>query len=468
VKRLHWLILKSFIGPFLGTFFISMIFLVMQFLWKYIDDLMGKGLDLSIILELLLYASADLIPMAIPLAVLLSTIMVFGKFGELNELTAMKSAGLSLFRIFLPLTVVMLFLSGGAFLFSNYTWPSAHFKMRVLIGDITQQKAALSFVEGQYYTDIENHSIYVGKKLDDTHFEKVIISDLKTGAGYKWRSIYAKNAEITQQNGGSMLTINLFDGFSDEALYSGSMGELKNPYRHTNFDRLKLNMDVSGFSLERTETDGYKESVIYKNYQELTIDVDSLKRTKHKQIGKLSAALIYKLFLFRDTTPINYDTVQSKVTDIMALDVNVRDRVLKIARNTVQQSKTEMTSRLNSDISYYNDLITYINIARNRIFILSVVIIILFFIGAPLGAIAKKGGIGLPVVFAVLLFILYYMLSISGEKMVKENVLSPFWGMWLSSLILTPVAIFLLLQANSDSKLFDKGFYKKLFRRKRS
>lgn len=356
-------------------------------------------------------------------------------------------------------------LSGAAFLFSNYTWPSAHFKMRVLIGDITHQKAALSFQEGSYYTDIEDHSIYVGKKIDESHFEQVIISDLKQGAGYKWRSIYANSAEISQSKKAGILQITLYDGFWDEELHPGSMKGLENPFRHTDFDKLKLNMNVSGFDLDRTDMDGYKESIVYKGYKELTEDVDSIFVLRNTQVDRVGNILLNKFLLFRDTS-IRIDKSVAGLKTLEEYGRPDQEKIFKLINNHLNQSKIDIGNRIDTDITFYDELLTHINIARNRIFTLSIVIIILFFIGAPLGAISKKGGIGLPVVFAVVMFIVYYMLSISGEKMAKEQILSPFWGMWLSSIILSPIALFLLLKANSESKIFDLSFYKKLLKSK--
>ncbi len=453
----------------MATFCISMVFLVMQFLWKYIDDLMGKGLGNEIILELLLYASADLIPMALPLAVLLSSIMVFGKFGELSELTAMKSTGISLFRIFLPLTTLVFIMSIGGFFFSNYTWPSAHFKMRVLISDIANQKTSLQFKEGEYFNEIPDHSIYIGKKIDDSHFEKITISDMTVGQGYRWREIYAERAEIKKSKDGAILLINLYDGFSDEELVPNSAQKIANPFRHTDFKKLSLTLDLSQFTLRRTDLGGYQESLLFKNYEQLSEDADSLKNTRNTIIQKSNSILKNKLFLFRDTNDLKMADSPPIPIVFETADSIKRKNVFTIANRVVTQSVVDINSKLDTDIYHTEELIVFVDIARNRIFSLSIAILVLFFIGAPLGAIAKKGGIGYPVMFAVIFFLFYYMLSITGEKLAKQGVLSPFMGVWLSTFVLAPIALFLSVKANNDSVLFDKEFYKKLifWRRKK-
>ena len=441
----------------------------MQFLWKYIDDLMGKGLELEIILELLLYACADLVPLALPLSILLSSIMVFGKFGEQNELTAAKSAGLSLFRIFRPLTVIVLCLSIGSFFFSNYAWPSAHFKMRVLIGDITTKKTTLALKEGEYYNDIPGYSIKVEKKLDPSHFERVYISDHSRNGEHSriWREIYAERADLKKSADATVLLVTLYDGFVDEELKPQSTGDIRNPFLHTEFKKLRIMMDLSEFKLRRTEMEGYQEVILFKTFKQLTEDVDSLKEEVELHEARSAQVVRNKLFYFRDSTPVDYANLTPIPISLKELDPQRRKNVLTIASTNVRQSKIDVESKLNTDIGHLNMTIVYVELARNRVFILSIVIIILFFIGAPLGAIAKKGGIGYPVLFATIFFLLYYILSITGEKMARNDAISPFLGMWLSSLILTPIAIFLSYKANSDSVLFDKDFYKKLFRRRR-
>ncbi len=434
----------------------------MQFLWKYIDDLMGKGLGNDIIFELLLYASADLIPMALPLAVLLSSIMVFGRFGEQSELTAMKSAGISLFRIFLPLTTLVFFMSVGGFFFSNYTWPSAHFKMRVLVSDIANQKTTLNFKEGEYFNDIPDHSIYIGKKIDESHFEDIIISDMTVGQGYRWREIYAEKAEILKSKDGAILLIRLYDGFSDEELVPNSAQKIQNPFRHTDFKRLSLTMDLSQFTLQRTDLGGYQESLLFKNYEQLTQDADSLSDARATVIKRSNSVLKNKLFLFRDTNDLKMAEAPPTPIKFEAKDSIQRRNVFTIANRVVTQSIVDLNSKIDTELFRLEELIVFVDIARNRIFSLSAAILVLFFIGAPLGAIAKKGGIGYPVMFAVIFFLFYYMLSITGEKLAKQTVLSPFMGVWLSTFVLTPIALFLSVKANNDSVLFDKEFYKKL------
>ena len=343
IKRLHWLILKSFIGPFMATFIIAMFVLIMQFLWKYIDDLMGKGLDFEIVMELLLYASADLIPMALPLALLLSSIMVLGKFGELNELTAMKSAGLSLFRIILPLTTIVVAMSIGAFFFSNYTWPSAHFQMRVLINDIQGQKTALLINENEYYNGIDGYSIKVEEKIDDSHFKKVFIADHNGQNSYKWREIYAESAEMQRSKDGATLLVTLEDGFTDEELHVNATGLGEFPFRHTDFGKLKIAMDLSNFTLDRTDKNGYRESILFKNYWQLTEDVDSMHTMMDFRLAQTIQNAKNKLFLFRDSNLVSYDTVQSIAFNPDTLETGLLNVLVNSANNNLRRSKQDLS-----------------------------------------------------------------------------------------------------------------------------
>jgi len=405
--------------------------------------------------------------MALPLALLLSSIMVMGKFGEDNELTAMKSAGLSLFRIMLPLTIMVLVMSVGAFLFSNYTWPSAHFEMRVLINDIQAKKTTLLIKENEYYNQLDGYSIKVGKKLDESHFEDVFIADHKGEESYKWREIYADKADMKKTQDGNYLILTLYNGFSDEVLTRNAVSIGDFPFRHTDFKRLKLTMDLKQFKFDRTETDQFKESILFKSFQQLTEDVDSMERMSDFRTKEVISRFRSKLYLFRDTNEINLDSVASKEFNLEELDRQIRNGIVSQVNTALRRTKDDLSKHRELTVKASENLITHVNMARNRIFTLSIALIVLFFIGAPLGAIVKKGGLGYPVVIAVLFFISYYLLSITGEKLADTQILSPFWGMWLSSLILAPIAMFLSYKANKDSVLFDKEFYAKLFSRKR-
>lgn len=462
MKKLHLLILRSYLGPFLLTFTISLALLVMQFLWKYVDDLMGKGLNLGVIGELMFYATANLIPMALPLAVLLSSIMTFGNLAENNELTAMKSGGLSLLRIILPTGVFILLLSVGAYFFSNYTWPAANLKMRVLIQDITNKKPALAIQEGVIYDDIDGYSIQVAKKTDDgQRLEDVLIIEQKEGNGPQRREIHAEWASIMQTEDQKYLVFNLYNGTIDEEVQRGTIKGAQFPYQQTSFDRASMKLELVDFDLERTDISNYQESYEMLSREQLEIAIDSLE-SQFADINETRLDNTLNLLYINRDTLGKLEDVKAKA--IPNMSINEQKRLHTIAISTVRNTKDILNNP--SQIQMEQVLKEFIGfhwVAWHRKFTLSYACVLLFFIGAPLGAIIRKGGLGLPVVVSVLLFLTYYIISISGEKMAKTQVLDPIVGMWLSAFILTPVAIFLTVKAANESRLLDADWYKRIF-----
>jgi lipopolysaccharide export system permease protein len=487
VKRLYLFSLKSFIGPFIVTLLISMFILVMQFFWKYIDDLIGKGLEIHIILELLVYVSAYLIPLALPLAVLLSSIMTMGNLAENNELTALKSSGLSLYRIMRPLLTFMVILSIVTFYFSNYVIPVANLKMRTLIYDIQQTKIALVLKPGAYTKEISGFSIKVKSGKDNT-FKYITIYDETNPA--QIRVIKADSGEVYKSPKGDYLLFKLYAGFMNEEeptpepsytaegepVYSSFR-----PGRKSHFETATFKLDMSGFQLQRTNEELFKNQFEMMNVFQLTKAVDSTvnhykkvsqsfaegMRTDHNvflakdylrqnEIPKDSAYV--SAFSHTDTTAIRLDSLNNS-----QLRVAYIDAVAKLRRRSGNLGPQKDLLRMKRE-----DLFK-IDAEFHKKFALSVSVLILFFIGAPLGAIVRKGGFGAPVVIATLLFMIYYVITISGENMAKSEVVSPAVGIWLSSFILTPFAIYLNIQAANDRPLLslDFSFFTKRFSRKK-
>lgn len=444
-----------------------MIFLILQFLWKYVDDLMGKGLEWYTIAELLFYASANLVPMALPLAILLSSIMTFGNLAENSELTAMKSAGMSLMKIMRPLTVFIIFVSFGAFIFANYIFPVANMKFRSLIFDIQRQKPTLTIKQGTFYNDIEGFSIYVEEKSADgnTLSDILIYDHTKMSSKYK-RSIVAEKGKISQTKDSHYMIFHLTDGNVYQEIEPGEVNGKAFGFQNLKFKEGDFNFDLSDFELERTNVDAFKDHYEMLNLSQLESQEDTLKIKLVFRIKEFKDVVLKRFLPYRNAAAADLKSLSGVNLTFDQLPEHIqRQRLTEALNNASNLKKTGSDYEAN----YYGAIE---NIARHRLewhrkFTLSIACIILFFIGAPLGAIIRKGGLGAPIVASIILFIFYYILSIAGEKMSKSGVMDPFWGMWLSSFILFPVGFFLTYKSNNDSTLFDKDFYIKLFRRKR-
>ena len=487
MKRLYLFSLKSFIGPFIVTLIISMFILVMQFFWKYIDDLIGKGLEIHIILELLAYVSAYLIPLALPLAVLLSSIMTMGNLAENNELTALKSSGLSLYRIMRPLLTFMIVLSIVTFYFSNFVIPVANLKMRALIYDIQQTKIALVLKPGTYSKEISGFSIKVKSGQDNT-FKYITIYDETDPT--RVRVIKADSGEVYKSPKGDYLLFKLYKGFMNEEEPTpqpsyNSLGEpiysSFRPGRKSHFESATFKLDMSGFQLQRSNEELFKNQFEMMNVFQLTNAVDSTENNYRKISLSFAEGMRtdHNLFLAKDyvrqttgqkdsafmSTLKDLDTTAIRLDSLNDSQLRVAyiDAVAKLRRRSGNLMPQKELLRMKRE-----DLFK-IDAEYHKKFALSISVLILFFIGAPLGAIVRKGGFGAPVVIATLLFMIYYVITISGENMAKSEVVTPAVGIWLSSFILTPFAIYLNIQAANDRPLFsgDFSFIKNLFKRKK-
>ncbi len=457
--------LKSFAGPFVAIFFITLFVLVMQFLWKYVDDLVGKGLPAYEIGRLLFYASASMVPLALPLAVLLSSIMTIGTLGEHYELTSLKSSGISLLRIISPLMIVALLIGCAAFMFSNYVLPVANLKFGALLYDIRQQRPAVNIRQGIFYNDIDGYSIRVGDKdADNQTIHHILIYDHTSGRGNDY-VITAENGKMFMTEDKRFLVLQLFNGrqYQEMAPPSGKKSKEYEQLRIT-FNEWKKVFDLSEFSLNRTDENLFKDNYQMQNLGQLKKSIDTLKMGLDKTYLE-AKAFCSTYFSFErtdfDTIKIQPDTAHATVTtDSFAM----YNRALASARNI--KGYLSISAK---NIKFKQEVLRKFEIERQRKFSLSFACFILFLIGAPLGAIIKKGGFGLPFVVSVFFFVIFYTLSIMGEKFAKEGVLTPLQGMWFSTMLLLPLALFLVYKASLDSVLFNAdayiGIVKQLFQR---
>ena len=465
-RKLDKLIIKSFIGPFVATFFITLLVLVLQFFWLYIDDFVGKGLGAGVILEFIWYQSAALVPLALPLAVLLSSLMTFGNLGESSELVAIKSSGISLIRFMRPLIFVSLFICGIAFLFSNYIIPVANLKSRTLLTDIVFAKPAFDLKEGVFYDKVNGFAIKIGKKeANDSVIKDVIIYE--QGNSLQDNIIIAKSGIMHVSDNKRYLEFNLKDGWRYQE--RGDDASIVNTeFIRLSFKEYKKQFDLSSFQFNRTADSVNKNNEKMRSMRQLNYAIDSLEKEVGKIKERLQKDIFYPFQFVRyldsnkviSSTERDNDTVAAKkVTKFYELlpdsaRRNVSDRAVAQVNSLIVS-----TTVANNELQAKETALRKHKMEWHRKISLSLACLVLFFIGAPLGSIIRKGGLGTPLVFAIIFFMVFYFSSTIGEKFISENTLSPFEGMWLSTFILVPIGTFLTYKAMRDSQLFNKEFY---------
>lgn len=449
-------------GPFVMTFFISLFVLLMQFLWKYIDDLVGKGLEWIVIAELMFYASASLVSLALPLSVLISSIMTMGSLGEHYELVSLRSAGISIGRVMYPLIVFSIFISGLAFYFSNNLLPIANLKMGTLLYDIRHKKPTMDLRPGIFYKGIDNYSIRVGSKgKNEKSLYDVLIYDHTENKGNN-KVILADSGRM-EFEGDRYLLLTLFSGKSYEQQDNRSRNEITYPHMRNEFQKEVIRFDMSEFSMRRSNEEIFKDNYKMQSLGQLTENIDTLKQNLvERKVNFYTNIKRNFKYIQTDSVPVSskvkpYNSALSMFNQ--AQHVRIVEAALNMARSTrsyAHSAKEDIEARTTRVNRYWIEV--------HRKFTLSIACLILFFIGAPLGAIIRKGGLGLPTVFAIVFFLIYYLLSITGEKFAKEGMWTVFEGMWLSSFVLLPVGLFLTYKATTDSKIFEWESYIKPFK----
>ncbi|MCX6318032.1 MAG: LptF/LptG family permease [Bacteroidetes bacterium] len=464
IKKLDILIIKAFIGPFIATFFITLLVLVMQFFWLYIDDFVGKGLGTKLIFEFILYQSAVLVPLALPLSVLLSSLMTFGNLGESFELVAIKSAGISLLRFMRPLLIVSLLISGVAFVFANYVIPVANLKSRTLLGDIVYAKPAFDLKEGVFYDKIPNYSIKIGKKEEnDSVIRDVIVYE--QGNTLQDNFIIARSGIMRVTGNKRFLEFNLKDGWRYQERGS-PYSEGKTEYIRIGFKEYKKQFDLStlGFT-NRTADSVNRTNEKMLSMRQLKVAIDSLQK-ELTQVKEVTLNNIFQQYRFARLADSNWALVPPPDTPgsrkIKSFDELLPDSARANVNQSVQNIAGSLrisAESLNVTISEKARTIRKHKIEWHRKIVLSLACLVLFLIGAPLGSIIRKGGLGTPLVIAIVFFMVFYFSSTTGEKFAKENSLTPFTGMWLATFVLLPIGIFLTYKAMRDSQLFNKDKY---------
>lgn len=475
MKKLHLYMLRSYLGPFVLTFFITIFVLLMQFLWKYVDDLVGKGLDAAVISQLLFYASATFVPMALPLAVLLSSLMTFGNLGEHYELVAFKSAGISLSRALRPLSILALLISITAFLFSNYIYPVANLKFGSLLYDVRQKKLAFNLDEGVFDNDLNGYVIRAGRKAKDNKtIYDVMIYDHTNRQGNTKVTVAKKGImELTPNQ--QKIIFTLYNGYSYHDITNETNYQIKRPFEFMKFDKESLTFDLSQLDLHRTNEDLFKSNYSMLNVSQLNHAIDSLStQLIQRQVAFREISIRKFGYLARDDTgkiALKQKIPEKEIQDMTKIkypflenfDLKARKQILDYAQNNARYAKDDLLFHQQKYVKPKEGLIIDHEVVWNQKFKLSLACLIFFFIGAPLGAIIRKGGLGLPLVISILFFVIYHVISVTGEKSAKTGEMSMIFGMWLSTFVILPLGLFLTYKATSDSPLVDAESWRKYF-----
>lgn len=481
IKRLYTYMLQRFLPLFMMTFFICLFIVLMQFLWRFVDDLVGKGLSVDVIGELFFYAALTMVPTALPLAVLLASLMVFGNLGENFELTAMKASGISLFRIMKPLTVFMVFVALGAFFFQNNVLPVAQTKMWTLMFSVRQKSPEVEIPERSFYDQIPNMNLYVEKKNPETGMlYDMIIYDLSRGLD-NTRVILADSGRFNFTEDKTKLFLKLHSGEMFENMRDNSMGSNTSkflPFRREHFTQKEVYFPFD-VNFNRMDESGVRALYVGQNISQLRHSIDSIGQ-RVDSIGNTYAREIVDVPYFgisstrsvmKDGEIVKEPRPEVAIEKPLDIDSLFAGPSPSQAKSYVAQALAK-AKRQKQEYMYRSMVLTEEaklmrrhDIEMQRKFTLSFACIIFFFIGAPLGAIIKKGGLGTPLVISVLLFIFYYIIDNAGYKMARDGKIEVWEGIWLSSAVLLPLGVFFTYKAVGDSAVFNFDAYRNFFNR---
>jgi len=476
LQKIDKLVLKSYIGPFVVTFALSLFLFLMQFLWKYIDELVGKGIPPLTMLKLIWLSLADLVPMALPLTVMVAGLMTFGNLSESFELVAMKANGISLLRILRPVFIFMSVLVLSNFLFLNYVIPKANLEFKAMLLDLRKKKPAFNIDPGQFYQQIDRVAIRVGEKEKDNETVRdVLIYQRKQDDSKRLDVIRAEWGTMVVSANKKLLDITLYNGVRYEEM-TNVQGYKKNlPFNQMHFNKQKMVIDLS--SLDLTFANKKRMATDYRllNVGQLLLEIDSfhMRMDEHfsKNTGYLSRLIHYSP-VFAPVTNIaqnpHFEYYPLKKKEIYEnYDSSRWSRMRSLAVSTARGVKGTLDGYASTQIYERKDVALYQSELHKK-FAYSFLLMMLFMIAAPLGAIIKKGGIGLPLVISVLLFVVFYAINITGEKMGKELIVPVWFGMWMSTLVLFPVALLITWKAIRDRSLFAGSGKWKFWKKKKA
>ena len=480
MKRLDRYILKSFLGPFILTFSIVLFILVMQFLWLYVDELVGKGLALGVIFEFMAWGSATLLPLVLPLATLLASIMTLGGMGENNELLAIKSAGISLGRVLLPLVFVAVGISIGAFFISNDLIPVAYKKIYALRDDIGRTKKVIKIPTGIFYDGIDGYVLRVDRhdEINEGLMHDIIVYDHTGNMGNTSLTV-ADSGWIHVSDDGSTIIFKLYNGtsYQEENIFKARDTTLKQDI--ISFDDQTMMVAREDYSFERSDDERFGNEVMAKDLKTLVHDRDSLAdefaQVRPENVRRFLYGNNFKYINQIDSTLVMYKGLSEGKSwsykayrDSVMTSRNARD--LELVQHALENLATQKEALADYDRNVYRYVspIRKMTIEQFRKFTLSLACLLFFFIGAPLGSILRKGGLGTPVIVSALIFMLYWVIDISGKKLARDGAITPFEGAFVSSAVLLPVGMALLWAAVRE-KTFDlnsiKYWFKRLFQK---
>ena len=470
IKKIDIFILKAYSLLFVGTFFICLFIFMMQFMWRYVDELIGKGLTLDVLAHFFYYAGLTLMPMSLPLAILLASLITFGNLGERFELLSMKAAGIPLVRILRPLIIFNSLLCVGSFYFQNVTGPDAQKKLSTLVYSMKQKSPELEIPEGIFYSEIPGYNIFVEEKGKENGMLYGVMIYSTTDGYEDAQIVLADSAELqtTADEKHLMLTLYAGERFRNMQAQGNMMARTNVPYmRETFIKEIDLIPFYSNFDM--MDANLFSRNAQTKNLKEIEAGIDSLEHRSDSTGRALFSYLQNSTYRRRTgvkkedslkiiNQTVSFDTVYSK------LSTEQQQNIMRSAmqKSTVATNEYEFRGLISKDID--QSMRTHW-VEWHKKFTLSLACLFFFFIGAPLGAIIRKGGLGVPVVVSVAIFIFYYIVNVSGEKMAKSGEWVPWFGEWLSSMVLCPIGIFLTYKANKDSAVFNIEAYVSVIRR---
>ena len=472
IKKLDIFIIKGYLQLFAGTFFICLFIFLMQSIWKFVDDLVGKGLTWDILAKFFWYCSLTLIPLSVPLAVLLACLISYGNFGERFELLAMKASGIPLIRILMPVLILVVLICSGSFFFQNRISPEANKQLYSLLWSMRQKSPELDIPEGIFYSDIPGYNLYVERKDAETGMLYGVMIYTNTESYDDTQIVIADSGRLQSTADKTHLKLTLYDGerFKNMDNQSGAMLRANIPYMRESFIE---EVDYIAFNTQFNLWDAnlFAGNAQAKNLKEINRGIDSI-RSRKDSIGYSIYDNATSTYLARSLNPGRKDSAKivkeaAEIAPFDSLFAQLRDDQKSSAwKNALSRAETMRAECEFRSSCYTTDLNTQLRrhlIESQKKYTLSLSCLLFFFIGAPLGAIIRKGGLGIPVVVSVVFFIFYYIINVAGENNAKVGAWDAYFGEWLSSMILLPIGGWLTYKANSDSVVFDMEGYRKFF-----
>ena len=469
MKKLDQFILRSFIGPFIAILLVVVFILMMQFLWLYIDELVGKGLSLKVVLEFLGWGAATLLPLSLPLATLLASMMTLGTFGENNELLAIKAAGISLQRVMIPLGIACTIISIGAFFISNDLIPLAYNKIYTLRDDIGKTKEEIKIPTGTFYNGIDGYILRVEDRNDETGIMRNVMVYNHTSNKGNTSLTLADSALMKMSEDKTFLTFTLYNGSNYEETNTKKYRDTTLQLQKIDFTRQELLIPLENYAFQKSDTSRFDDEVKSMNLKQLQHGQDSIGRLSDTaRFNNTNAFLTTRTLRFSkqlDTAGTAARTAPFNPEERLTWK-NLKDNIdaLEKAKNNAEELYTSLTS-YSRETFHYTFTLRRIDIEILKKFALSVACLIFFLIGAPLGALIRKGGLGTPAIISVLFFVAYWVIDISGTKLARDGAVDAFTGVFISSYILLPTGMFLTWKAIHDSAIFNMDAIKSIWRK---